>query len=452
MRSTKKLKKALKLLFILPEYYPHSGGGISTYYQHYIEALKPYCDVIKVIVGSGYVQCTDKFEHNGIEVEYLDPSIYKQHLINFSRFDLLPEYRNNMAAAWAMWEQAGGGNGFDIIECTDFGLGFVPWVIHHNKPVVTRLHGSAGQISLYENNHDAGLLINANIHTELALLSLSDILLTHSKTNRAFWLSVFPQANLKFITPVYTTAITHKPLPLAKRNKEGLVTARVQKWKGPEILCRAMQLLKTNVNVTWLGRDTSFTKGLSTGVYLKNNYPDVWGKQISHNYPIINNEVLALQQKAAFGIVPSVWDMFNFSALEFMAAGTPLICSDGAGASELIEHGVNGFKIPSDDPVELAKCIELLLSLNQADYQKMGIAGQQTIINELSGAKLMPVYREIYNTIRGKFSPTKSNQLLNKLYAPSGPDNSLADILDKQPLKLIVPYLKKRLLKKIKRK
>ena len=49
-----------------------------------------------------------------------------------------------------MYEQAGEGQDFDVIECADFGLGFIPWVINRHKPVITRFHGSSGQIHLHE--------------------------------------------------------------------------------------------------------------------------------------------------------------------------------------------------------------------------------------------------------------------------------------------------------------
>lgn len=442
----------MKILFILPEYYPHSGGGISTYYQHYIDALKPHCDGIKVIVGSGYVQGTDKFTHNGVEVEYLEPALYKQQLEKFTRYNLLPEYRNNIAAAWAMWEQAAAGDGFDIIECTDFGLGFVPWIIHHKKPVIIRLHGSAGQIALHENDYEAGLTTDANMHTELALLPLCDSLLTHSQANRNFWLSVLPQANIAHLKPIYHLSNTQPPVPLQLRDNWGLVAARVQKWKGPEILCQAMRLLKTDIKIKWHGRDTPFDKKLSTKQYLSKQYADIWGKHILHSPSVPNKEVLTLQQQTKFGIVPSLWDMFNFACLEFMAAGTPLICADGAGASELIEHGINGYKYAADTPIALANCIEMVVSLNEADHHKMGLAAQQTITNQLSASSLIPAYIDEYNRIKDTFTIKKSNVILNKLYLPSAPEDSLSDILNKQPLMLIMNYVKKRVLKKLKGK
>jgi glycosyltransferase involved in cell wall biosynthesis len=437
----------LNILFVLPEYYPHPGGGIATYYQHYINALKPYCRRIKVIVGSGYVQGTDKFDNNGIQVECLNPLLYKQQLKKFSKLDLLPEYRNNIAAAWAMWKQSNSGEGFDIIECTDFGLGFIPWVIHHNKPVITRMHGSSGQIALHENN-DIGLATDANMHTELSLLPLCDLILTHSMANSDFWTSVLPASNIHYIKPVYQP-VMNKPLAFDNRDNYGLVTARIQKWKGPAELCKAVELLKANTNIKWFGRDMAYDKTLSTNEYLRATYPNVWNNKIVPHSPKPNSEIQITQRLAKFGIVPSVWDMFNFTCVEFMDAGTPVICADGAGAAELIEHGINGYKYNATDPAALAVCIEAVISLKPNNYEAMAFAGQQTVADLLSAKALMPLYMERYTTLITGFKPIAVNTFLNSIYSPSDMIHSIADILDKQPLKNLINYACKRSLAKM---
>jgi glycosyltransferase involved in cell wall biosynthesis len=441
----------LNILFILPEYYPHSGGGISTYYQHYIDVLKPHCKRIKVIVGSGYVQGNDKFNHNGIEVEYLDPQLYKQQLEKFIKLDLLPEYKNNIAAAWAMWHQTQAADGFDIIECTDFGLGVTPWVIHHNKPVIIRMHGSAGQIALHENDNDSGLAIDANMQADIALLPLCDLILTHSQLNRDFWASFFPVTKINYIKPIYQ-AVINKPQPFTNRDNQGLVTARIQKWKGPAELCKAMQLLGSNTIVKWVGRDMAYNKTTSTAEFLSAQYPDIWDKRILTSTSKPNSEIQTLQQHAKFGLVPSLWDMFNFSCLEFMAVGTPVICADGAGVSALIEHGKNGYKYNATDPTALAACIEAVLSLKQKDYERIALAGQQTIDDLLSAKALVPLYMKHYTALITGFKPVAVNVFLSSIYSPSDMTHSIADILDKQPLRKLVNYIKNKALRKMKKK
>ena len=48
-------------------------------------------------------------------------------------------------------------------------------------------------------------------------------------------------------------------------------------------------------------------------------------------------------------VFPSLGDGFGFAALEGMSCGLPLICTDKAGVSDLIEEGVNGYVIPAQD-------------------------------------------------------------------------------------------------------
>ncbi|HEK21145.1 MULTISPECIES: glycosyltransferase family 4 protein [unclassified Mucilaginibacter] len=434
----------MNILFVLPEYYPHSGGGISTYYQHYIKAIRPHCQRIKVMVGSGYVQGTDKFEHEGIEIEYLNPALYQEHLARFDKFTLLPEYRNNIAAAWAMWQQANQGKGFDVIECTDFGLGYVPWLIQHDKPVITRLHGSAGQIALHENNSDTVPGINANIHTELALLPLSDKIITHSRANQQFWSAVLNDTDIKYLPPVYCPVMP-PPLSLSERDNYGLVTARIQKWKGPEELCKAVGELKTPVPLKWYGRDVAYDKVLTTNEYLQLSYPDIWCKLIEVKKPVNHHDVLAMQRKAKFGIVPSVWDMFNFTCAELMAAGTPVICADGAGAAELIENGHNGYTYNTNDTHALAECIIKMNSLTESEFNKMAAAAQQTIEEKLNNAELIEAYMNEYALILENFTPSNTNVFLRYIYSPGNESQTLEEVLNKQPLKKLVQYLLKRI-------
>ena len=428
----------MKILFILPEYYPHSGGGISTYYEHYIKALLPHCDKIKVIVGSGYIQADNNFKHEGVLVEYLKPSLHQQYLNRFTQYDLLPEYKNNLAAAWAMWQQANEGEGYDIIECTDFGLGFIPWVIEHNKPVITRLHGSYGQIMLHENDAIADLSIPFTQQTELLLLSRCDKLITHSKANSEYWDTLLSSKNTQYIYPIYEK--TGRPLPLSQRDKYGLVTARIQKWKGPIELCKAYELLTNQPLIKWFGNDKPYTKYQTTDSYLRATSPDIWGKKIIPQQPLPNDQIQILQQKAWFGLVPSTWDMFNFTCIEFMAAGTPVICSDGAGAVELIKNGINGFIYPADDVQALADCISKLVGLSEGGYQQMANNALESVKTQLSSAQLIPVNMQAYQSALNDFKSPSANLFLNSLYRPSTTKYDIGDSLNKQPLKKLINY------------
>jgi len=71
----------------------------------------------------------------------------------FDRYRLMPELQRHLAAAWAAWERANGGAGFDVTETTDWGLLFIPWIVEESRPpVLVQLHGSIGQIDFHDPN------------------------------------------------------------------------------------------------------------------------------------------------------------------------------------------------------------------------------------------------------------------------------------------------------------
>jgi glycosyltransferase involved in cell wall biosynthesis len=440
----------LKILFVIPEYYPHSGGGISTYYINYINALKRHCEKIKVIVGSGYFSRDDNFNLDGVEVEYLKPAIYQSYISKFTRFNVIPELKQNLAAAWAMYEQANHGEGFDAVECTEFGLGFIPWIINHNKPVVTRLHGSSGQIAFYETNKTTSLLTDFVRQAELLLLPCCDKLVTYSGANQVFWNERLRDAEVTMISPVFGTSLT-SPLPLAERANFGLVTARIQQWKGPVELCGSLVKLPSAERpvVKWFGRDMPYSDTESTVQLLERRFPGVWGVNVLPQKPIENSEVIKLQQQAKFGLVPSTWDMFNFTLTEFLAAGTPVICADGAGASGLIEHGVNGFKYPANDDNALADCIRQITGMKEDAYMQMAMAGLETVRQGLSDDKIIPKNIAQYDALIRDFKPQIVDEYIGGIFNPDEKNHTLESVLDKQPLKLLLPYALKRLKSKL---
>lgn len=438
----------MKILFILPEYYPHSGGGISTYYLELIPALKPYCTSIKVLVGSGYTQSIESFINNGIEVCYLKPDLYKQYLPKFSKFSIFPELQRNIAAAWAMWEQVKDED-FDVVECTDFGLGFIPWIIHNQKPVVIKMHGSTGQISNYDYKPEEQLAADFTRQTELLFFPKCNFLQTYSEANQAFWQKQIPEKEVVHLYPVYSNIA--KTIPYTERTTFGLVTGRIQQWKGPEVLCNAAEILKDKMSeIHWYGRDMAYTKhGTTMSQYLCKQYPDSWNVKIKTCNPISNQEIHSLQAKAKFGLIPSTWDMFNFTCLEFLSAGTLTICSDGAGASELIENGINGFKYAAFDAQALSEVLNKVDKLSQKEYEQITSNGKETIRDLLSPEQLIPTHLEYYFKTIKNFIPATTNDFLNEVYLPSNKTYQLDDLLDLQPLSLLSKYNLKRIKHKI---
>lgn len=435
------------ILFILPEYYPHSGAGISTYYLQYIRALRSSVEKIKVIVGSGYVQADENYLVDEVEIEYLKPEIFNRYFQNFSKFELFPEYRKNLAAAWAIWEQAKKGEGFDIIECVDFGLGFIPWLLNHNKAVITRLHGSTGQIELYDSHIGNTLIGDLNRQAEF-LLRHSDQLVTHSKANQQFWQNVFPEKIIHLIQPVFAnkTAL----LSFTDKANHGIVCARIQDWKGPDVLCKAIALVENKeTRIDWYGRDMKINAETSKSEQLHSKYKEIWGSKVKPHLPLEHKLLVEEQKKSKYAVIPSTWDMYNFTCLEYMSGGTVVICSDGAGVSELIEHGVNGFKFPTGDAKSLAACIQKVQSLNEADYNLIVDNALQTLATKLAISAIIETNHSLYTNTSGSFLNKDSNVFVDAIFQPSNHEYKLKDVLDSQSIKVLLKYLLSRLRKKI---
>ncbi|MHA7751692.1 1,4-alpha-glucan branching protein domain-containing protein [Paenibacillus chondroitinus] len=68
-----------------------------------------------------------------------------------------------------------------------------------------------------------------------------------------------------------------------------------------------------------------------------------------------------LLHHAELCVFPSLYEPFGLVALEAMASGTPLIVSDTGGLSDIVDHGINGYKVPAGDADLLAWQIVQLL-------------------------------------------------------------------------------------------
>lgn len=75
-----------------------------------------------------------------------------------------------------------------------------------------------------------------------------------------------------------------------------------------------------------------------------------------------NQETLQYYYSAAEAVImPSHYESFGMVALEAMACGTPVIASEVGGLAFLVQDGVTGFHVPTNDPAELAGKIRLIL-------------------------------------------------------------------------------------------
>jgi hypothetical protein len=416
-----------------------------TYYRALVPALLAAGVDLRVIEGSAFYTAEDRTERTvgGVRVETLERARLHHWQKRFPAFAAVPGLRRHLAAAWAMWEQTGYGEGCDVVEACDWGLLFVPPAVQATRPLVVQCHGSIGQIATHDpiaGEETQSLLVRL---IERAAIALGGSVQTLSCANAAFWRA----ESGRDVTVFRPAAPDRASLPPAKPSSRGLVVGRVQRWKGPEILCAALQRLGARAPaVDWVGRDTAWgARESSTACHLSRAFPSLWGRRINHCPHEAPQEIARRQATALFNLVPSIWDVFNFTAIEAMASGRPTIVSTGAGASELIEDQVNGYLFVAGDPDTLAGALDRILGESPARLAAIGQAARETIRTRLDpnaiAAQRVVAYRAAIDAFASQLALPATGwvgDICRPMEIPKG--NEMA-FLDHHPFRVIAMHM-----------
>jgi glycosyltransferase involved in cell wall biosynthesis len=438
----------MRVLILTPEF-ENAPGGIATFYRNLAASLRRLDVDIRIIEGSA-VQAGARAPHivDGVEVETLERDRLQRWWEQFPAFAATPGLRRHLAAAWAMWEQAAFGAEADIVEATDWGLLFIPPAVEANTPLIVQAHGSVGQIAVHDPLEGEETQCAFERLIESATLT-SPVLQTLSRANADFWRAETGRP-VETIRPAV-------PLPAGGTrdvSARGLVVGRIQRWKGPHVLCEALQLLGERApDCDWFGRDTAFGRhGTSTVQDLAERYPGVWRTRVRPHPPVAAGEVAVRQAGALFNLVPSSWDVFNFTAAEAMASGRPTIVSTSAGASELVVDGENGFLFAAGDASALAGAIDRVLSSTPPRLAEIGVAGRETIRRELDPAMIaetrIAAYRSAIEAFRSA-PPAPIGGWLGELCRPSSGTPVDGAFLGQFPVRTLTSHLAGRVRDKV---
>lgn len=95
-------------------------------------------------------------------------------------------------------------------------------------------------------------------------------------------------------------------------------------------------------------------------------------------------------------VVPSIFqEPFGLVNIEAMAARKAVVASDVGGIPEIIEDGVNGLLIPSNDSAELASAVERLIK-DKKLRKKLGENGRKTVEEKFSTKKQIKEFERVF--------------------------------------------------------
>lgn len=440
----------MKLLLVVPELGEGDLGGIATFYAGTVAGLVRAGFRVHVLVtfweGRPRAEITP-----GVTVEPLDAALLERHRASFDHFRSLPVIRDHLSRAWAAWEQIRRGEGYDLVETTDWGLLFAPWVASGDAPpTIVQLHGSCGQIEEhdpFEGQELEGHLLRL---LEAGLLTSADSLQALSSSNALAW-SGLTARSVATIPPAWCPPETVGDGSAAAPAR-GLIVGRVQAWKGPEVLCRALRLLGQSAPpIDWIGRDMPYRRpGRSMSAHLAATFPDVWGSRVRPLGVLARRETARRQAAAGFAAVPSIWDTFNLTCAEAMGLGKLVLCSEGAGACDLVEDGVTGLRFRPGNPEALRDAIQRCLDLGEGARRDMGGRAHESVRRALDPETVTARRVEAYQALakQGKWPHWPSDWLVSAV-SPRGALARPYGFLDQYPLRELVSHSLRRTVRKL---
>lgn len=97
-------------------------------------------------------------------------------------------------------------------------------------------------------------------------------------------------------------------------------------------------------------------------------------------------------------LLPSVSESFGMAALEAMASEVPVIATRSGGLPEVVTDGENGYLLPVGDVDGMsARAIEILS--DEELQRQMGRNGREVAETKFNVHKVVPQYREFYETV-----------------------------------------------------
>lgn len=97
----------------------------------------------------------------------------------------------------------------------------------------------------------------------------------------------------------------------------------------------------------------------------------------------------------AVGLSTSASEGFSNAVIEYMACGVPVVVTDVDGNREMVEEGVNGFRVPVGDPRAMAERVVALLD-NPDLMRRMGTENIKTVDERYSMQRMICAHESYY--------------------------------------------------------
>ncbi|HYC27948.1 MAG TPA: glycosyltransferase family 4 protein, partial [Chitinophagaceae bacterium] len=248
----------------------------------------------------------------------------------------------------------------DLIDISDYG-GLGTFLVGKDlPPFVISAHGSLHQLQPFNHQFETD-------HTrvikrlETSAFENAGAVIAHSYLNKE---SVEKTFNIRVDFARAPWQSENLPLDSSGEDQGPLVIGGLQNTKGAIVMARTIQESGDEghpFNLKWIGYDTytAPTTDLMS-VYLANMFPDVWQKRFQWRGRMDYEGTMKELAAGSFLVIPSLWETFNYTALEAAVMGKAAIITKTSGVSYVFKHAHDALLIEPGDTQELAHAIRML--------------------------------------------------------------------------------------------
>jgi glycosyltransferase involved in cell wall biosynthesis len=132
----------------------------------------------------------------------------------------------------------------------------------------------------------------------------------------------------------------------------------------------------------------------------------------------LQNDIPAQLHRGCIAVLPSRWEGMPNALLEAMACGLPCVATRVSGSEDIIQPGVNGLLVESEDYQSMAQALLTLLR-DPVLVHKYGQAASELIESHFSLERIVDKYVELYHRITDGRWQVAEDTPTSKTYHPS---------------------------------
>jgi len=174
-----------------------------------------------------------------------------------------------------------------------------------------------------------------------------------------------------------------------------LVVARLSQEKGIDVLLQAFRIL--------LEMSPEF-KLIIVGAGVEEKNLKLLAKKLKIEEAVrfagFQTEVIPYYSSADIYVAPSRFEGLGMSVLEAMRSGLPIVATNVGGHPEIVQDGVSGFLVPSEDAKGMASAI-LEINKMQDLGKQMGDIGKDICHKKYDINRVVAEYEKLYREVTG---------------------------------------------------